>query len=126
VTGPLIPESALLAAATLDSIAGELHNALKVPESISSKALSALVRRFHGDAIADELQIQSSAAADGVISRAIAVIRSRRLKERQDAEQWQRNQAKHLAELRARLAEGDDAQYETASPRSAHEAERVA
>jgi hypothetical protein len=63
VTGPLIPESAMLAAATLDSISGDLHDALKLPESIGSKALSALARRFHGDAIADELQIESSGEA---------------------------------------------------------------
>jgi len=75
--------------------------------------LGALARRFHGDAIADELQIESSGAADAVISRAISVIRSHRLKERQDAEQWQRNQEKHLAESRAQLAHADDAQYET-------------
>jgi hypothetical protein len=115
VTGPLIPESATLAAATLDSIAGELHDALKLPESIGAKALSALARRFHGDAIADELQIESSGAADAVISRAISVIRSHRSKERQDAEQWQQNQEKYLAESRAQLADADHAQYETGS-----------
>lgn len=75
--------------------------------------MSALARRFHGEAIADELQIESSGAADAVITRAISVIRSHRLKERQDAEQWQRNQDKYLAESRARLADADDAQYET-------------
>jgi hypothetical protein len=112
VTGPLIPESAMLASATLHSIAGELHNALKLPESIGAKALSALARRFHGDAIADELHIESSVAADVVLSRAIAVIRSHRLKERQDAQQWQRNQEKYLAESRAILASADGAQYE--------------
>jgi hypothetical protein len=113
VTGPLIPESATLAAATLDSITGELHDALKLPTSIGSKALSALARRFHGDAVADELQIESSRVADAVLSGAISVIRSRRSKERQDAERWQRNQQSHLAESRARLADGDEAQYES-------------
>jgi hypothetical protein len=120
VTGPLIRESAMLAAATINSISGELHDALKLPESIGAKALSALARRFHGDAIADELQIESSAPTDAVLSRAISVIRSHRLKERQDAEQWRRNQEKYLAEARARLAESDGAQYETgidSSPR---------
>ena len=113
VTGPLIPESATLAEATIGSITGELHDALKVPESIGSKALGALARRFHGDAIADELQIETSAAADAVISRAISVIRSHRLKERQDVDQWQRNQEKYLAESRALLADAEHAQYET-------------
>ena len=112
VTGPLIPESATLAAATLDSVTGELHNALNLPQSIGSKALSALARRFHGDATADELQIESSRAADAVISRAISLIRTRRSKARLDGEQWQRNQAKYLAESRALLAHADDAQYE--------------
>ena len=58
-------------------------------------------------------KIESSVAADAVISRAISVIRSHRLKVRKDAEQWQRNQEKYLAESRARLADADDAQYET-------------
>jgi hypothetical protein len=118
VTGPLIPESAALAAATLGSITGELHDALKLPESIGSRALSALARRFHGDAIADELQIERSAAADVVISRAISVIRSHRLQARQDAERWQQNQEKYLAESRARLAAAADAQYEIAVDQS--------
>ncbi|MCW2600551.1 MAG: hypothetical protein JWM02_2380 [Frankiales bacterium] len=113
VTGPLIAESALLAAATLESITGELRDALNLPESIGSKALSALARRFHGDAIADELGIASSGAVDAVISRAISVIRSRRLKGRQNTGQWQRNQEKYLAELRAQLADADQAQYQT-------------
>jgi hypothetical protein len=112
VTGPLIPESATLAAATIGSITDELHDALKLPESIGSKALSALARRFHGDAIADELQIESSGAADAIISRATSVIRSHRWKARQDAEQWRRNQEKYLAESRAQLASADYAQYE--------------
>jgi aryl-alcohol dehydrogenase-like predicted oxidoreductase len=94
-------------------ITGELHDAVKLPQSIGSRALSALARRFHGDAIADELQIESSAAADAVLSRAISVIRSHRFKERKNAEQWQRNQEKYLAESQARLADSDDAQYET-------------
>jgi hypothetical protein len=119
VTGPLIPESATLATATIGSITGELHDALKLPESISSKALGALARRFHGNAIADELQIESSGTADVVISRAISMIRSHRLRERQDAAQWERNQAKYLAESRARLADADDAQYETSIDTSA-------
>jgi hypothetical protein len=118
VTGPLIPESVTLAAATLDSVTGELHDALKLPHSIGAKALSALARRFHGDAIADELQIESYPAADAVLLRAISVIRSHRLKERQDAEQWQPNQQKYLAESRARLADADDAQYETGTDQS--------
>jgi hypothetical protein len=112
VTGPLIPESATLAAATLASITGELHGGLNLPEWIGSKALSALARRFHGDAIADELQIKSSGAADAVLSGAISAIRSHRLKARRDTEHWRRNQAKYLAESRARLDSSDDAQYE--------------
>jgi hypothetical protein len=113
VTGPLIAESATLAAATLRSITSELHDALKLPEPVGAKGLSALARRFHGDAIADELQIESSRAADAVISRAIAASRSHRLRARRDAEQWQRNQQKHLAESQAQLTDADNAQYET-------------
>jgi hypothetical protein len=113
VTGPLIAESATLAAATLRSITSELHDALNLPEPVGARGLSALARLFHGDAIADELQIESSRAADAVISRAISASRSHRLKARRDAEQWQRNHEKYLAESRAQLAGADDAQYET-------------
>jgi hypothetical protein len=113
VTGPLIAESALLAAATLASITGELHDTLKVPRSMGSKALSALARRFHGNAIADELGIASSSAADAVTSRAISTIRSHRSKVRQDAGKWQRNQEKYLVDLRAQLVDAERAQYET-------------
>jgi hypothetical protein len=115
VTGPLIAESATLAAATLRSITGELHDALNLPEPVGAKGLSALARLFHGDGIADELQIESSRAADAVISRAVSMTRSHRLKQRKDAEQWQRNQRKHLAESRAQLADADDTQYELAA-----------
>ncbi|MCW2669102.1 MAG: hypothetical protein JWO27_999 [Frankiales bacterium] len=113
VTGPLVADSATLAAATLGSIAGQLHEVLNVPEPIGSRALSALARRFHGDAIADELGIASSGVADAVIARAISVIRSRRVKARQDSVRWQHNQDKNLAELRAQLAEAEQAQYQT-------------
>ncbi|MEY2402643.1 MAG: hypothetical protein QOD38_194 [Acidimicrobiaceae bacterium] len=112
VTGPLIPESATLAAATLASITDELHVGLSLPKSIGSKALHALARRFHGDAIADELQINSSTAADAILAGSISAIRSHRLKARRDAEHWRLNQAKHLAESRARLASADEAQYQ--------------
>jgi hypothetical protein len=113
VTGPLIADSATLAAATLGSITGELHEALNLPESIGSRALNALARRFHGDAVADELGIPSSGAADAILSTAISVIRSRRFNGRQDAEGWQRNQEKYLAEVRAQLADANATQYET-------------
>jgi hypothetical protein len=113
VTGPLIGESATLAAATLRSITSELHDALNLPEPVGAKGLSALARLFHGDAIADELQIESSRTADAVITRAISASRSHRLKARRDAEQWRRSQENHLAESRAQLADADDTQYET-------------
>ncbi len=128
VTGPLIAESAMLAAATLDSITGELHNALKLPDPIASKALLALARRFHAEPNADELQIEPSRAADAVISRAVSLVRSHRLKERKNAERWLWNQEKHLAESRAILADADDAQYETgigSSPRPGQRSRRA-
>jgi len=113
VTGPLIGESATLAAATLDSITGDLHAMLKLPEPIGVRALSALARRFHGDAIADELRIESSRAAEAVISRAISVIRSARLKDRRHVDKWQQNQVKYLAQSRTLVAQSDEAQFET-------------
>jgi hypothetical protein len=115
VTGPLVAESAMLAGATLQAITSEMHDALNLPEAMGSKTLRALARRFHGNAIADELGIEPSRTADQVLSAAISVVRARRRQDRQDAARWTRNQAKHLEELRAQLAEADPAQYE-ASP----------
>jgi hypothetical protein len=90
-----------------------VHAAVKLPESIGSKSLSAFVRRFHGDAVADELRIDSSAVASAILSRATSIIRSRRLKARQDDERWRRNQEKYLAQSRARLVQTENAQYES-------------
>jgi hypothetical protein len=42
------------------------------------------------------------------------------LKQRGDAERWRQDQATHLAESRALLAEADAAQYETGDGREEH------
>jgi hypothetical protein len=116
VTGPLVPESATLAAATIRSISTDLRIALNLPETLGSKALGSLARKFHGDAMSDELLIARSPATDKVINTAIGVIRSGRAKLRKNPESWDKMKAKNLAAIRAQMADrGDPAQYETSA-----------
>lgn len=116
VTGPLVPESAALAGATIRSISAELRIALNLPETLGSKGLGSLARKFHGDAISDELLIARSPATDKVINTAIGVIRNRRAKLRKDPEGWGKMKARNLVAIRGQMAERDDpAQYEEAA-----------
>ena len=116
VTGPLIDESVTLAKATLDSITDLLTEALGVPETLGSKGLHSLARRFHGDAVADELQIAEDKIADAAISAAINRIRTRRVNLRRDPEKWATEQTKNLEAGRALLSEADNAVYEAHRP----------
>jgi hypothetical protein len=113
VTGPLIDESAALAKATLDSVTDMVHEALHVPSSLGSRGLHSLARLFHGDAIADELQIPSSATADAIISAAIKTIRARRASLRRNPTKWAAEQASNIAAARELLSTADPALYET-------------
>jgi ER-bound oxygenase mpaB/B'/Rubber oxygenase, catalytic domain len=113
VTGPLIDEAAALARATLESITGMLREALRVPGPLGSRAVQALARRFHGDAIADELQIPSPAGADAVIATAVKVIRARRARLRRDPGAWAAAQETNIAAARELLAGSDPALFQT-------------
>jgi hypothetical protein len=112
VTGPLIDESAALAGATLGSVTDMLHEALHVPSSVGSRGLQSLARRFHGDAIADELQIPRAPAADAVITTAIKGIRARRAGLRRDPRKWAAEQTSNIAAVRELLGTSDPALYE--------------
>jgi ER-bound oxygenase mpaB/B'/Rubber oxygenase, catalytic domain len=113
VTGPLIAESVVLAAATLASVTTDLHAALNIPEPLGGRALQCLARRFHGDAIADELQLPRSPATDAVLTQAIQALHSRRIEQRKDPKRWAAQIAKNLAGTRDFLKSLPGAQYET-------------
>ena len=113
VTGPLSPQSAELAAATLSSISGLLHEAINVPRSLGAIGLHSLARRFHDDAIADELGIRHSAVADRALDTAISRIRSYRAKLRRDPDRWTSEQQKQIEATRQLLGDGTDPLYVT-------------
>jgi hypothetical protein len=116
VTGPLAPESAQLAEATLASVAGMLHEALPIPESAGKQVLYALTRRFQGNAICDELGLPRAGAAEAMLSPAIAAVRNRRLKQRRDSAAWDAHQQKNLAATQAQNQQkADETAYEHAT-----------
>ncbi|AQA04122.1 hypothetical protein BVC93_18695 [Mycobacterium sp. MS1601] len=112
-TGALIDESVTLAAATLNSITDLLGAALHIPERLGSRGLASLARMFHGDVVADELQIPRSRAADTVIATATERVRSARRTLRAEPAQWESALQKNLATARMSLQERGSALYET-------------
>jgi hypothetical protein len=115
VTGPPIAESATLAAATIETAVDLIHQFVSIRPELARPAVRALTRRFHGDRIADALEIPPSAAADAILTPAIEVIRTRRAHLRRDPVAWAEAMGKNLAEARQRLAPGSDeagTQYE--------------
>ena len=103
VTGPVISESALLAQATLSSVADVLAAQLRVPRSVSERVLNALTRRFHGPTSGDELGVPSTPVVSAAVARATRQIRRRRDALRQDEIKWDREQAENLAKTRRAL-----------------------
>jgi hypothetical protein len=109
VTGPPVPESAQLAAATVASISTDLHEALSIPTGLGAKALSTLARRFHGDTLSDDLGLAHSATANAALNKAIQAARARRSKLRRDPAKWEAARERNLGEARTRLATITDA-----------------
>jgi hypothetical protein len=104
VTGPPIPESAQLAAATVASISTDLHEALSIPTRLGARALSTLARRFHGETLSDDLGLSFSATANIALGAAIEAARARRSRLRRDPAKWETARARNLAEARKQLA----------------------
>lgn len=114
VTGPLIDDSVALASATLNSIADLLHAALRLPEPLGARGLASLARMFHGDAVADELGITRSRAADTVLAAAIDRVRSLRSSLRAEPTKWNTHIENNLAAARQSVRASDVALYENA------------
>jgi hypothetical protein len=113
VTGPPIEESGTLATATINSISAMVHEVINVPSGMAIPALRALVRRYHGDAMSDELRVPRAPVADALLGPAIHVLRTRRARLRQDAAAWKAAQEKNIAAAREILhADTQPAAYE--------------
>lgn len=113
VTGPLIPESQALAKATIASIAAELRTALRLPETIGTRALGVLARRFHGDAMANELQIPRDGVVDAIIGKAINLNARRRQSMRNKPDDWNATIASNIAAARDAIGQRTEALYES-------------
>src|SRR5438105_14232239 len=117
VTGPPIEESGTLAAATINSMSSMMHDVINVPSGMATPVLRALVRRYHGDPMSDELRVPRAPAANApLLGPAIHLLRTRRARLRQDAAAWQAAQEKNIATARELLhADPQSAAYEQAA-----------
>ncbi|MCU1287538.1 MAG: hypothetical protein JWO13_3888 [Acidobacteriales bacterium] len=100
VTGPPIERSGTLATATINAVSSMVHDVINVPPWMAIPALRALVRRYHGDTMSDELRIPRVPVADALLGPAIHVLRTRRARLRQDAAAWQAAQKESIAAAR--------------------------
>ena len=76
VTGPPARDSVELAEMTLAAINGELVKAIHIPGVDALSVLQVLARRFHGDAVSDDLGIPRHDVTDSLLTPVISVIRS--------------------------------------------------
>jgi hypothetical protein len=103
VTGPPIEESGTLAAATISSMSSMMHDVINLPSGLATPLLRALVRRYHGDTMSDELRVPRAPAAEALLGPAVHILRTRRARRRQDAAAWQAAQEKNIATARELL-----------------------
>lgn len=78
VTGPLTTQSAILAQATIDSVAVQLQENTKLPVWLGRSLLRQLTYRFHGHVRASDLKVPPAPLASPVIDATTAIIRARR------------------------------------------------
>lgn len=113
VTGPLTAQSAILAQATIESVAVQLQENIRLPVPLGRRLLRHLAYRFHGNARAVELRIPPAPLAAPVVSAAAALIRARRRRLRGDPEAWAKMTDENLARLREDLKTlAENAEYE--------------
>lgn len=114
VTGPLTAQSAVLAQATIDSVAVQLQEKIKLPVPLGRMLLRHLTHRFHGNARATELKVPPAPLAAPVANAATAIIRARRRRLRRDAGAWKKMTDRNLSQLREELRTlVENAEYET-------------
>lgn len=100
VTGPTIPEASVLAAATLETVATTLNQIAHVPLGLARQGLSALARRFHGNAVMDGLGLPRGVAADVLLRPAFQAVRIRRTRSRRHRAAWRKAQRANIAATR--------------------------
>ncbi|PZQ24723.1 MAG: DUF2236 domain-containing protein [Sphingopyxis macrogoltabida] len=112
VTGPLVPEASALANATVGSVAAQLRNQLRLPVPVGTRLLRALARRFHGDALADELGLARHPVAGALVAAVAGRVRGRRQALRQAPDRWAANRRSNIDSAKALLAGQNAALFE--------------
>ncbi|WP_326835260.1 oxygenase MpaB family protein [Amycolatopsis rhabdoformis] len=107
VTGPLIPESAVLTEATIASLGARLHELVNVPERVAVSGLRSLTRRIHGAGLSRELSVPRTPLTDRVLSAAVPLVAARRARLRANPEAWDRAVRTNIEAARTRAANPD-------------------
>ncbi|MCX7567934.1 oxygenase MpaB family protein [Sulfitobacter sp. F26169L] len=116
VTGPLTDQSAVLAQATIESVAAQLHENTKLPTALGRLLLWHLTYRFHGRAKAGELRVPRAVLMRPIVSAATTIIRANRSRLRANPDAWARTIARNQSQLRENLKTlANNAEYETLS-----------
>ncbi len=113
VTGPLTVQSAILAQATIKSVAMQLQENIKLPVSLGRMLLRHLAYRFHGRVKTEELEISPAFLVAPVVSVATAIISANRRRLRKNPDAWKKMTSRNLVQLREQLTTlADETQYE--------------
>jgi hypothetical protein len=105
VTAPPEPVSITLVAATLRAVSDDFQQAMHVPSNQAMQLLETATRRFHGDALANELEIPRHGFTDAVLDPLIKLQRDSREKARRNHEKWDAAIARAVARYPEDLAD---------------------
>ncbi|KAA0110662.1 oxygenase MpaB family protein [Mycolicibacterium sp. P1-5] len=108
VTAPPEPVSVTLVAATLRAVSDDFQQAMHVPSNQAMQVLETLTRRFHGDALANELEIPRHGFTDAILDPMIRLQRDSREKVRRNRTKWDAAIAKAVAHYPQDLADLPD------------------
>lgn len=116
ITGPLSDQSAILAHATIDSVADQLHEIIGLPFPLGQRLLRNLTYRFHGRAMARTLTVAHAPMATPVVAGANAVIRLNRKRMRRRPDVWKNMLDRNVRKLGRQLSSpAEPAEYEMRS-----------
>lgn len=116
LTAAPTPDSATLANATLDSIGRMLQDQVGLPERAGLPLVRAISRKLQGAAMADQLKIPRSRAAEAAMPALVWTIRARRRHQRRTTRSWNAVVERNLTANRDALRESTDpAAYERGS-----------
>lgn len=102
-TGAPAVASATLTAASLTAVAAELRRTTSLPRWVGGPVLAAVVRRVHGEQLADGLGVPAAPLASKVLTPVVAVLRRHRRWRRRRPASWSGAVRANLARTRSFL-----------------------